>query len=346
MVSICAQENPNYDSYDLASSDVFVKLAQHTSVEMSNFTVFVLVFLSYYLHLQSLKYHVSEMILGSQSIVQDSLAARSTSNVATKLQQSETFDISLAKIYKTLTNEEKLLKTKLFGILKDPVPTFKIVIPLLIAAVIFIVFLSLTLPVWPYQLGYENLTMIGIITLVASFASSFFVLTVETPALLWIVLVSLGFAVYAVVKTSNCYANEVCLYKPGGYGDNFLDFNPQWINFALVVFVIQKFVFCILLYRHVPFRILRGISFVLFLLFYVFMIVTTFQSSPETKHHQYTPCTSKGAFVGQLIYWPLFLIIVFYIERGSYTFRDEISGRAFLMAIFTYVLSALFFPSP
>jgi hypothetical protein len=343
MVSICAQDNSNYDSSDLASSDVFVKLSQHTSVEMSDFTVFVLVFLSYYLHLQSLKYHVSEMIIGSQSIVNDSIAAQSRSNVATKLQQSKTFDISLAKIYTTLTNEEKLRSTKLFG---QDVALFKILIPLTIAAVIFIVFLSLTGPVWPSQLGGENLVIIGMVTAVASLGLSYFVLTVETPALMWIVLVSIAFAVYAVVKTSNCDPNKVCLYKPDGYGDNFLDFNPLWIFLAFAMFVLQKIVFSLLLSRHGPFRILRGISFMFFLLFYAFMIVTTFHSSPETKHHQYIPCTSKGSFVGQLIYWPLFLIIVFYIERGSYTFKDEIDVPTFGAAIITYIISALLFIVP
>ena len=350
MVSICAQDdNSNYDSNDLASSDVFVKLSQHTSVEMSDFTVFVLVFLSYYLHLQSLKYHVSEMILGSQSIVKDSIAAQSRSNVATKLQQSKTFDISLAKIYTTLTNEEKLHSTKLFG---QDVPTFKILIPLTIAAVIFIVFLSLTTrgptaPVWPSQLGGENLVIIGMVTAVASLGLSYFVLTVETPALMWIVLVSIAFAVYAVVKTSNCDPNKVFLYKPDGYGDNFLDFNPLWILLAFAMFVIQKIVFSLLLSRRgSSFRILRGISFMFFLLFYAFMIMTTFHSSPETKHHQYIPCTSKGSFVGQLIYWPLFLIIVFYIERGSYTFKDEIDVPTFGAAIITYIISALLFIVP
>uniref|UniRef100_A0A6C0J0J5 Uncharacterized protein n=1 Tax=viral metagenome TaxID=1070528 RepID=A0A6C0J0J5_9ZZZZ len=341
MVSICAQNNSNYDSNDLASSDVFVKLSQHTSVEMSDFTVFVLVFLSYYLHLQSLKYHVSEMILGSQSIVEDSLAAYSTNNVATKLQQSKT--ISLVNIYTFLTKEEKLSKTKLFGLFS--LPTFKIVIPFMIAVVIFIVFLRITAPVWPSQLVGENITIIGMLTAVASLGLSYFLLTVETPALLWIILVSIGFAVYAVVKTSTCDANKVCLDKPEGYGDNFLDFNYLWISLAVAMFVIQKILFSILLFRHGPLRI-RGFSFMCFLLFYVFMIVTTFQSSPETKHHQDTPCTSKGSFVGQLIYWPLFLIIVFYIERGSYTFRDEISVRAFGTAILTYIVSTLFFLVP
>jgi hypothetical protein len=131
-----------------------------------------------------------------------------------------------------------------------------------------------------------------------------------------------------------------------GYGDNFLDFNPLWISLALVMFVIQKLVFIILLYRHGSFRILRGVSFMFFLLFYVLMIVTTFYSSPETKHHQLTPCTSKGTFVGQLIYWPLFLIIVFYIERGSYTFIDKIGLKNFGAAILTYIISALFFLVP
>lgn len=347
MKSICAQKNSiKYDSNDLASSDVFVKLSQHTSVEMSDFTVFVLVFLSYFLHLQSLKYHVSEMILGSQSIIQDTVAAQSRSNIATKLQQPGTFDISLAKIYTTLTNEEKLYKTKLFGILDRPVPLFKIAIPFLVGIVVFIVFLSLTAPVWPSQLGGDNLVIIGLLTMVASLALSYFVLTVETPAIVWIILVSVAFATYAVVKTSNCDANKVCLYKPEGYGNNFLDFNYLWIGLAVGMFFIQKVMFSILLYRHGPFRLLRGFSLMFFLLFYVFMIVTTFQSSPETKHHQHTPCTSKGTFVGQLIYWPLFLVIVFYIERGSYTFRDEINIPNFAMSILTYVLSTLFFLVP
>lgn len=353
MTSICAQENNiKYDSNDLASSDVFVKLSQHTSVEMSDFTVFVLVFLSYFLHLQSLKYHVSEMILGSKSIIQDTVAAHSISNVATKLQQSGTFDISLAKIYTTLVSEEnEKLKSGLYGpTLFNKIPTFKLAIPLLIAIVIFIVFLSLTAPVWPSQLGGDNLVIIGLLTSVASLALSYFVLTVETPALLWIILVSVAFATYAVVKTSNCDPNKVCLYKPGGYGDDFLDFNYLWIGLAVGMFFIQKVMFSILLYIHWPSSgILRGFSFVFFLLFYVFMIVTTFHSSPETKHHQYTPCTSKGAFVGQLMYWPLFLVIVFYIERGSYTFRDEITGsrfRQFFPAIVTFVLSTLLFLVP
>ena len=362
MTSICAQENNiKYDSNDLASSDVFVKLSQHTSVEMSDFTVFVLVFLSYFLHLQSCKYHVSEMILGSKSIIQDTVAAQSTSNVATKLQQSGTFDISLAKMYTTLVSEEnEKLRSGLYGTtLFNKIPTFKLAIPLLIAIVIFIVFLSLAapiwpsqlgddnlVPVWPSQLGGDNLVIIGLLTSVASLALSYFVLTVETPALLWIILVSVAFATYAVVKTSNCDPNKVCLYKPEGYGDDFLDFNYLWIGLAVGMFFIQKVMFSILLYRHGPFRLLRGFSFVCFLLFYVFMIVTTFHSSPETKHHQYTPCTSKGAFVGQLIYWPLFLVIVFYIERGSYTFRDEITGSQFLPVIVTFVLSTLLFLVP
>jgi len=344
--SICAQNNPSYDSNDLASSDVFVKLSQHTSVEMSDFTVFVLVFLSYYLHLQSLKYHVSEMILGSQSIVKDSLAAQSTSNVATKLQQSETFDISLSKLYKTLVSDENS-KSGLGGTtLFENIPTFKLAIPFLIALMIFIVFLSLTAPVWPSQLGGENLVIIGIIAGLASLALSYFVLTVETPALLWIILVSTAFAMYAVVKTSTCDPNKVCLYKPEGYGDNFLDFNYLWISLAVATFAVQKFLFSILLFRLKPFKILRGVSFLFFLIFYVFMIVTTLQSSPETKHHQYTPCTSKGSFVGQLIYWPLFLIIVFYIERGSYTFVDKVDMRTFGAAILTYIISTLLFLVP
>lgn len=346
MTSICAQENIKYDSNDLASSDVFVKLSQHTSVEMSDFTVFVLVFLSYFLHLQSLKYHVSEMILGSQSIIQDSLAKQSISNVATKLQQSGTFDISLAKIYTTLwSEEEEKLRKGVYGpTLFNKIPTFKLMIPLLIAIVIFIVFLSLTAPVWPSQLGGENLVIIGLLTMVASLALSYFVLTVETPALLWIILVSISFATYAVVKTSNCDPNKVCLYKPEGYGDDFLDFNYLWISLAVGMFFIQKVMFSMLLSRHGSVKFARGFSFVFFLLFYVFMIATTFYSSPETKHHQHTPCTSKGTFVGQLIYWPLFLVIVFYIERGSYTFVDDNQG--FIMAIATYFLSTLLFLVP
>lgn len=70
------------------------------------------------------------------------------------------------------------------------------------------------------------------------------------------------------------------------------------------------------------------------------MIVTTLYSSPETKHSQNTPCTSKGSFVGQLIYWPLFLIVVFYIERGSYSKQNSNT------AIVTYLLSTLFFVVP
>ena len=352
MVSICAQDNSKYDSTDLASSDVFVKLSQHTSVEMSDFTVFVLVFLSYYLHFQSLKYHVSEMILGSpQLIVNDSMAAQSTSNVAQKLQQTKTFDVSLAKIYTTLANEEKLHKTKLFG--QDvPVPTFKIVFPVIIAAVILVAFLSLTIPVWPSELGGENLFLIGMVTAVASLGLSYFVLTVETPALMWIVLASIAVAVYAVVKTSNCDPDKVCLYKPEGEGDNFLDFYFLWIILAAVVFAIQKIVFFFLFNysarKHS--RKLRGTSLIFFFIFYVFMILTTFHSSPETKHHQHTPCTSKGSFVGQLIYWPLFLIIVFYIERGSYTFRDEgdspTKPMATIATIATYIASCLFFIVP
>ena len=72
MVSICGNTNSEstLSSDDLASSDVFVKLSQHTSIEISDFTVFVIVFLSYYLHFQSFKYHVSEMMEGSQSLVE------------------------------------------------------------------------------------------------------------------------------------------------------------------------------------------------------------------------------------------------------------------------------------
>ena len=276
MVSICGDNYAStLSSDDLASSDVFVKLSQYTSVEMSDFTVFVIVFLSYYLHLHSLKYHVSEMILGSQSYANIPMATHSQSNVVELLQQSKTFDVSLVKFFPSLGN-------------------------------------------------------------------------LYLPALLWIVLLSLAFAVYAVVKTSKCQPDKVCLEAAG----DLLDFDYTWVSFALGLFILHKFVFGFLLLKNSIFRTskwdrkIRGISFILFIMFYIFMILTTFKSSPETKHHEDIPCTSKGSFVGQLIYWPLFLIIVFYIERGSYILGDGSTTLNLVVAVSTFILSTLLFMVP
>ena len=197
MVSICGQENSNsvLNSDDLASSDVFVKLSQYTSVEMSNFTVFVIVFLSYYLHFQSLKSHVSE-ILGS------------------------TTDISLNNVISSISDTKPKYRFAL-----------KLLVPITLAVVLGI---GIIVPTWTLlqpQLGYEEMLALVCVIFVVSLFLSKLLMSVKTPSLKWIILVlmSLAISVYAVVKTSTCNPDRVCLYKPEGEGDNFLDFDWIWI---------------------------------------------------------------------------------------------------------------------
>ena len=307
MVSICGQDsNSVLNSDDLASSDVLVKLSQYTSVEMSNFTVFVIVFLSYYLHFQSLKSHVSE-ILGPTTV----------NNVISNIPDKKSH-------YRF---------------------ALKLLVPITLAVVLGI---GVIVPTWTLlqpQLGYEEMLALVCVIFVVSLFLSKLLMSVKTPGLKWIILVlmSLAISVYAVVKTSTCNPDRVCLYKPEGESDNFLDFDWIWIGIALSIFVVHKICMLVLSFKFEEYNtpLSRVFSLIMFSLFYAFMIFTTFLSSPETKHHQYTPCTSKGSFVGQLIYWPLFLIIVFYTERGAYDI-----GRSPLWKLLLLVFSTLLFVVP
>lgn len=343
MVSICGKNNSK-SSYELSSSDVFVKLSEHTSTEMSDFTVFVVVFLSMYLHLQSLKYYVAEMILGSRSVFLStgSISAHSPNDVLQKLDQSKTFDFSLVKLVQSFVSNDEPA---------DILPIKK-VISGLIALGVAVTFLVLASPHWPRGMGGENFAILAIILLVASFGVSMLLVSVETPALPWIIFVSLVIATYAVVRTSKCNEDRACLEKPDGESDNFLDFDYKWLVVAISLFALKKILFIILFLRRydsIADKTIRGLGFVLFLVFYIFMILTTFISSPETKQNQYVPCTLKGSFVGQLIYWPLFLIIIFYIERGSYNTLDEsgeVNKMKWFSSVISFVLSFLMFLVP
>jgi hypothetical protein len=360
MVSICGRNNSK-SSYELASSDVFVKLSEHTSTEMSDFTVFVVVFLSIYLHLQSLKYYVAEMILGSRYIFLNpgSISSQSPGDVIQKLDQSKTFNFSLVKLVQSLVSNDN---DKL-----EHIEKIKWLISGSIAVAVMVTFLVLLRPRgrdgigeddgggWPVGLGVENLVILSLILALVSFGLSMFVVSVETPALPWIIFVSLAISTYAVIRTSKCNENRACLYKPDGESDNFLDFDYKFLVIALSCFVLKKILFSILFFKRrdsTTDKVIRGLGFLMFIVFYIFMILTTFISSPETKQNQFVPCTLKGSFVGQLIYWPLFLIIIFYVERGSYNTPDdesrggEVNMVKWVLSVASFLLSSLLFLVP
>ena len=336
MRSICGNQSIAHHSDALVSSDVFVKLSQHTSTEISDFTVFTIVFMTFYFHFQSLKHHFSHIVLNTQAYASIPLAKYSQNTISQKTMEAKTFNISLLKLFETLFNDQPLQ------------PQVNFIFSFLIAITITTFFLFVTAPIWPKEAGPENIFFLSFILFLSSFGLFKFIINIETPSLIWIILLSLASSIYAVVRTSKCDENRVCLYHPNGSPDNFSEFDYTWILIALAIFFVHKSIFIFYIFKNgTEFLLpLRSFGILSFILFYFSMILTTFLSSPEIRNNQLIPCTSKGAFVGQFIYWPFFLMFIFYIDRGTYVFQNETNNTFISIEVFTFVASLLFFFVP